>query len=816
MPFTGKPGGGSRNTKPRDRLEHSERISAQFEQAWSESAKSMEARLAVALPTADGRYLEFASSQGYDLVTKSLENITCGIRLMNVREVGIPPVTYATVFVPNSQEGYFLKKIQEYAHEVTPIKGNPKHKNLVESIEDVRLALVKSFWQDPPTLQPGNTPLWCEIWLSKDDMDTENTFRNLCESLGIACGAGSISFPERRVLAAEVSSDHLATFIESFSHIAEFRRVKETARFFLEESNLDQVAWVDDLVARLSVSNDSPVSVCILDTGANNGHPLLESVLSDEDRQSCEPAWGVDDHHGHGTEMCGVVAYGDLKRALESRLPVRIDHRLESVKILPPTGTNDDKLFGYLTAQAIGRAEISAPMRHRIVCMAVTYDDPGFRGEPVEDDRKYRGRPSAWSAAIDELASGYVDGEHRLFVLCAGNTDDLADLSAYPHSNLTNSIQDPAQSWNALTVGACTELTTITDPALIGHEVVARPGSISPYTTTSLTWETGKWPSKPDIVMEGGNCVRNPGDGFVSGCHDLSLVTTYYRHTNYQFTHFSCTSAATARAAHMAAQIQYLYPDAWPETVRALMVHSAEWTTVMKEQFQQGKAAKSGYADLLRICGYGIPNLTRARECAENSLTIISQAEMQPFTKENGTYRSNEMHLYELPWPRETLLELGDVAIAMRITLSYFIEPGPGELGWQNRYRYQSHALRFDLNRPGESKEAFISRINRAAREEDDDRKHPSDDRWTIGSQARSRGSIHSDMWEGTAADIAACNNIGVFPVIGWWRERPTEDRWNRRARYSLVVSLRTQVEETDLYTPVLNKLRIPVEIAVW
>ena len=32
---------------------------------------------------------------------------------------------------------------------------------------------------------------------------------------------------------------------------------------------------------------------------------------------------------------------------------------------------------------------------------------------------------------------------------------------------------------------------------------------------------------------------------------------------------------ATAQAAHMAAQIYAEYPGIWPETVRALMIHSA-------------------------------------------------------------------------------------------------------------------------------------------------------------------------------------------------------------------------------------------------
>ena len=51
----------------------------------------------------------------------------------------------------------------------------------------------------------------------------------------------------------------------------------------------------------------------------------------------------------------------------------------------------------------------------------------------------------------------------------------------------------------------------------------------------------------------------------------------------------------------MAAQIQAYYPDAWPETVRALIVHSAKWTDTLKAQFLPPKPTKTDYIDLLRV-----------------------------------------------------------------------------------------------------------------------------------------------------------------------------------------------------------------------
>ena len=154
--------------------------------------------------------------------------------------------------------------------------------------------------------------------------------------------------------------------------------------------------------------------------------------------------------------------------------------------------------------------------------------------------------------------------------------------------------------------------------------------------------------------------------------------------------------------------------------------------------------------------------------------------------------------------------------VEMRVTLSYFIEPRPGEIGWQDRYLYPSHALRFDLISPTENKEQFIKRINKAAREEEEG--HPgtqsASDHWKIG-QARDRGSIHSDIWQGMTSELAESNVISISPRIGWWRERVHLEKWDRRTRYSLVFSITTPEEHIDVYTPVANKvgITVPVEI---
>ncbi|MDG5801079.1 hypothetical protein QA597_11990 [Marinilabiliaceae bacterium ANBcel2] len=149
--------------------------------------------------------------------------------------------------------------------------------------------------------------------------------------------------------------------------------------------------------------------------------------------------------------------------------------------------------------------------------------------------------------------------------------------------------------------------------------------------------------------------------------------------------------------------------------------------------------------------------------------------------------------------------------------MSFFIEPGPGEVGWKDRYRYASHGLRFDLNNVDESEQDFIKRLNQIADNDDDSPAAGTSGsaRWLIGSNNRKLGSVHSDIWEGNATDLAACNLIGIFPVIGWWRTRQHLNCYNNKAQYSLIVSLEVPEQEIDIYTTVKNLVYVPVEIRI-
>ena len=95
--------------------------------------------------------------------------------------------------------------------------------------------------------------------------------------------------------------------------IAELHRARETAGFFDALTLPEQSEWMADLLERASFNGGAEQPyVCLLDTGVNRAHPLIEPALAAADLHTVEPGWGLQDDHGHGTAMAGLALAGNL------------------------------------------------------------------------------------------------------------------------------------------------------------------------------------------------------------------------------------------------------------------------------------------------------------------------------------------------------------------------------------------------------------------------------------------------------------------------------------------------------------------------
>lgn len=788
----------------RNRSRHGHKLLAQLQNLRADAETLAEKQRAFGVDAGNGIVIQFESEPEYELAIKSLEFSPSGIELLAVRRIEERVV--ASVFVPEGKLDRFINLVTSYLHDDTK-KGLPKNQRLIDSIAEIHKAVLDALWTDAGTLPRQGEVIFWEVWLrTGTDRETILTrFQEHAHELGFVVEQGHLSFPDRSVVIARGTRAQITRSVELLNCIAELRKAKQPADFFTAMTAADQFDWIQEASGRITPAPADSPAVCILDTGVNNAHPLLRDYLADADMHAYDPDWSVADHDGHGTEMAGLTLYGDLTELLASNDQREVGYILESAKILPPEGENPPKLYGKVTAESMARAEVQAPERKRVFSMSVT-----------TTDSRDRGQPSAWSASLDALSSGAEEeGEHRrLIFVSAGNTDPN-NRHLYPDSNQTDGVHDPGQSWNALTVGAFTEKTEIDAGSFPDWTPIAPEGDLSPSSCTSLIFGQS-WPIKPDIVLEGGNMAINPGTELADYVDSLQLLTTNWQFaTRAPLVITGDTSAATALAARMGATLLAAHPEYWPETIRALLVHFSDWTQAQKDRFAplNTRAAK---ARLLRYCGFGRPDLERALWSARNSLTLIAQDSLQPYDTVDGKVKTRDMSLHAIPWPVEVLQDLGETAVEMRVTLSYFIEPNPARRGWIRKHRYSSHGLRFDVKTPLESLDEFRQRINKVARDEEFERTSASDSaRWLLGPDLRSLGSLHSDRWTGTAAELSQRGFVGVYPVIGWWRERHQLGRWNRRARYALVVTIETPEVDVDVYTPVANMIATQNEIEI-
>jgi len=714
------------------------------------------------------------------------------------------------LYVPDEARPVVESILDEYLNGDLNARGEPPKRDKVEPIEAIRRARLETFWTDEPSALPQQPEdeIWWEVWCYAELADKVREAAQKINCI-IAEPHYWLKFPEATVIPIRATRVTVELLLFATVGISELRRASASPVFFIETDREDQIQWTENLAERIVWPASDAPAVCLLDTGVNRAHILLEPAISTDDLLTVNPGWGATDDAGHGTGMAGLALLGDLTPRLEDQSEITLRHRIESVKILPPNGfpANDPKSYGSITQSAASLAEINKPERKRVFCLSVTNDNVSGA------------RATTWSSAIDQAAVGKMVGDEedapsRLFVVSAGNAPPEIDANnILPADQLP--IEDPSQAWNALSVGGYTNKTDIDDAGYDGWTAMAAAGDLSPFTRTSVTWPQSRTAFKPDVVMESGNRALSPSGTEALSLDSLALLTTGDNVDVQPLMPFAATSAAAAQCARLATQLSAAYPELWPETLRALIVHSAEWTPKMIQELNAA-GTMTARQTLLRKFGHGVPDFTRAVASASNHLALIAQNKITPFKVEGGVKKFADCHFYRLPWPKEILETIGERDVRLKLTLSYFVEPNPGGFASIDAQRYQSFGLRFDLKRRSESEDDFVKRANPKEREDPLGPGPNGGDNsgWKFGPNSVSAGSLHSDEWVGPAVTLAARDIVCVKPVIGWWRN--SAKNCHRTGRYALVATLSAPGIEVDLHTPISTLVdnQVAVEIA--
>ncbi len=394
---------------------------------------------------------------------------------------------------------------------------------------------------------------------------------------------------------------------------------------------------------------DEAPGVAVLDSGLTAGHPLLKPALGEA--TSVPRSLGdASDGHGHGTMVAGLVLYGEVEECIRSRSFVpRLT--LYSARVLNDECRFDDEKL------------ITTQMREAIQYFRRTYGCRVFNISLGDDRLPYQGgKVSPWASILDTLAREL----DIVIVVSAGNYAYEPDSGTSPDAHLQNypryllnadaRIIEPATAAVVLTVGALAHSANV-PPGSASNSVAFRPIAQvmqpSPFTRCGPGLGNA---IKPEFCEIGGNYAY---DGLIHrarAVRELSVVSMNRQYVERLFTTDTGTSYAAPKVAHIAARLYTSFPDASANLIRALLAASAE----VPESSQ--KLLNSLGADVvLRVCGYGRPNLGLAQASDERRVVLYAE-EFLAF---------DNFHIYEVPIPRAFIEENG----TRRITVVLAYDP---------------------------------------------------------------------------------------------------------------------------------------------
>lgn len=749
----------------RDRQGHADFIKSRYEMAVNSAISILEEREKTGKPSANGIYVDLEMQHNFAQSQYAKREGATIMKVSPQREDGNVDVT---VFVKKEKKDWLSKKADIYKRQDTA-KGHPKLAATIAPIANVVTADIHSLYTSADEFNaiPDESTSQYEIWINRNSAYDYEQIKRTLGNIGFGMNAHPLDFESVTIWLVSGTKSQLRELPYALDYIEGVRPYKQPSILVGDRDKNRE--WCSLLASTVPLAiDDNSVQIGLLDSGVNNSHELLRAALPDDRMSTAINVQDSIDHSFHGTDMAGLILYGDLTDVVYQRRNIEpITHVLSSVKIIEDRYQTDVDFYGAVIEDSINQATDFGASIH---CMAVT------------DEDSYDGTATSSSAALDMSIynNGYCD---RLVVVSAGNIESLdVDSEDYLESCKANTVKSPAQAWNALTVGAYTEKTIFNNNI---YKAIAAPGGVSPYSRSSWMWHYKC--NKPEIVMEGGNVVSDQY-GITWSHNEVSLVTTNADLSEPLET-FQATSAATALAARLAAKIKTNNPRLSMLSVRGLIVHAAHWTGEMNRI--------QNLDERMSLCGYGVPNEELALFSNEKCATYIFENSLVPFIEVNGSCRYNQLHYYALPWPSEVLAQMGEERVRMRITLSYYVQPSPSLAGRNNKYRYPSATLHFDVKRATETPEEFLSRHSSIEGERTTDN---DTNRWAIKQTRRARGTVQSDWIECTATELADLDQIVVLPSTGWWKERKLRNVDNL-IKYSLIVSIETK--ETEIYSAV-------------
>lgn len=550
------------------------------------------------------------------------------------------------------------------------------------------------------------------------------------------------------------------------------------------------------------VPANGPVA-CVVDSGVLDGHPLLRGVVvASEDFDSGE-ATPVD-LNGHGTQVGGIVVYGDIARRIQGNewMP---QVNIYSAKVM----RSDPNAFDPASADAIFPVEerVEHQLKRAIEYFHGEYGCRIFNLSIGHMDRLYSGgRQLPWAELLDDLAKTL----DIVIVVSAGNVPDpdiphaadsvkfkeeVADSLRQPQHKLI----DPATSALSITVGSVARRE---DPSMrfLGIQLAASAvGCPSPFTRCGPGVAGAV---KPEVVAHGGNFGLDSLAGNVSWRTNDPQLGEPTLNRNFasdgRLLRAVCgTSFAAAQVTHIAARLEAAIRDQFgmvpsQNLVRALLVNSARLHQSVSKYVDKGS--------LLNTVGYGEPNVEFCWS-APNRVTLVAEDIVE--------YRT--FHVYSLVVPQAFLTEPGRRSIS--VSLAY--DP-PTRL---SRRDYIATAMWLEVF-GGLTAEQVIEYRSKY---EGDGKPPtvPNKNKLNFGpaGQTIRMSTVQKRSWSSTQGTVFANRpnpdgDASLHILVGCQPRFPNPSGENTQ-RYALAVTLEHDGQSVDVYQEVRSRVRTRARIGV-
>lgn len=531
--------------------------------------------------------------------------------------------------------------------------------------------------------------------------------------------------------------------------------------------------------------------ICILDSGINTNHPLLQSAVA----ESVSFVNGEDefDACGHGTAVAGIALYGDVEVCDTSDFwePALW---IYNGKVLDKEGNFDSNTIENTLIKAV---EYFTDLGCKIFNLSLGNLNAPYDGKHVK----------GIAYVLDTLARKH----DVLFIVSTGNFSGSDEPAVpkdswrdeYPDYLLSSEsvIIDPAPALNVITVGSLAKHNATVDEQKYPEISQLTPASYKQPSPFTRHGPSVKGALKPDLVAVGGNLanpMRQDGKQWQADMRGLGVLTLNNAFTgNTLFTESSGTSFSTPYITHLAGRLLNEYPEASANLIRALLVNQASLPVECKNLYTDAEikaySKNNSRRELPReFSGYGQVNEENLYRSSDDIVVL----------KTDDTIENDSHIFYELPLPEDFLRSQRSFR-EIRVTLAY--SPAVRT----TRLDYKASRLIYNLVK-GSSLEEVERHFNKNTQKDEKKIGDSSHSNRIISSEMRGKGTVQSSTWE-----LKQLSPKYKWFVVVTRQDQPWgEDINSNLEGFALVVTVTDREnEEARLYSQINQRIQEKLQI---